>query len=309
MVRFGAERLEVSGRFGDERGLNIQSAITLQRGGKKHVSYNGKRMPRQADYVGKFPIVVFSPESHRVTSGSPGERRRFIDMLLCQGSAAYLADLQEYSRILRQRNAVLAARNRINDEPLLTVWDEALVEAGSRIITARAHFFQTISARTGEIYRRVDTAGGGLRLIYESQIGEGANVRETFSKLLGQRRNADWRRGQTSVGPHRDDMAILIGKVNLRSYGSRGEHKSVLMALKLIEAEYLHEKKQTAPMVIMDDLFSELDEERARRSVELFAESSQLFVSSIKKPEVSPVPHDLFLEIENGTIISEKRQG
>jgi DNA replication and repair protein RecF len=134
LVKTGEKFFEVSGTFVDERGLSAKAGIGFQKGGAKQIVHNGKRQQRQADYVGKFPIVVFSPESHRITGGSPSERRRFIDMLLCQGSPAYLADLQDYSRTLRQRNALLAAGNRSRDEQQLASWDERMAGAGASIV-------------------------------------------------------------------------------------------------------------------------------------------------------------------------------
>jgi DNA replication and repair protein RecF len=304
LLRDGTERFEVSGTFVDERELNTRGIITFQKGGAKQIAYNGKRLQRQAEYVGKFPIVVFSPESHRITSGPPSERRRFIDMLLCQGSPAYLADLQDYGRILRQRNAVLSEGKRTRDDDMLTAWDEALVEAGARIVNARAQFFNLIDQDARETYRRVDERGSELRVLYESRIVSGKEAGRNFLEQLKQQRAADWQRGLTTIGPHRDDVAFYIGEANLRVYGSRGEHKSVLMALKLIEAQYLREKKNTSPIVILDDFFSELDAERAQRCLALFGEGCQLMVSGVNAPKVDRRSDDMFVEIDKGRIIN-----
>jgi len=307
LVKNDADFFEVHGTFVDERGLSTKAGIGFQKGGAKHIVHNGKRQQRQADYVGKFPIVVFSPESHRITSGPPSERRRYIDMLLCQGSPAYLADLQEYTRKLRQRNALLAAGERSREEQMLVVWDEAIAEVGARIVNARAQFFENAAERAGEIYRRVDEKKSDLRVLYESRIEPREEAKKKFMELLKQKRVIDWQRGQTTIGPHRDDMVIFIDQSDLRKYGSRGEHKSVLMTLKLLEAQYLLEKKNTAPMVVLDDLFSELDDGRAQRCLSMFSDSCQLFVSSVGKPEVEKNERDIFFEIENGEVINNRR--
>lgn len=307
LVKDGAAFFETSGTFVDERGLSIRAGIGLQKGGTKQIIYNGKKQQRQADYVGKFPIVVFSPESHRITSGPPSERRRFVDMLLCQGSPAYLADLQEYSRILRQRNAVLTAGSRNRDDQMLAVWDETLADAGARLANARALFFESIAESTRDIYRRVDEEKGELRLVYESQVAPGLNAKQDFAGLLKQKRAADWHRGQTTAGPHRDDVAIFIDGSDLRKFGSRGEHKSVLMTLKVLEAQFLLDKKNTNPIVVLDDLFSELDEGRARRCLASFSGISQMFVSSISAPQVEEKEGDAFFEIDDGRVVNTRR--
>lgn len=307
VLRFGSEQFEVSGTFVDERGLRTKASITFQKAGKKQIGYNGKWLQRQADLVGKLPIVFFSPESHRITSGPPNERRRFMDVLLCQGSPAYLSDLQEYSRILRQRNALLATRRSPQEDEMLAVWDEAISEVGARIVNARAQFFDAVSTPAHEIYQQVDSSGGRLKLEYRSQVEAGDEARESFRDILQQRRTVDWQRAQTTSGPHRDDMDIFISEVNLRAHGSRGEHKSVLMALKLIEAQYLQQQRDTTPMVILDDLFSELDEKRAQRCLDLFTDFCQLFVSSVAPPQVTPQAEDLFIEIKSGAVVNSRQ--
>jgi len=307
LVKRDADFFEVSGSFIDEQGLGTRGGIVYQKGGAKHVVHNGKRQQRHAEYVGKFPIVVFSPESHRITSGPPGERRRFIDTLLCQGSPAYLADLQEYSRILRQRNAVLADGRRGQEESILAVWDETMAAVGARLVNTRAQFFDAARETARQIYRRVDEKQGDLRIEYESRIAPGAQAGVNFMELLKERRTIDWQRGQTTVGPHRDDIAIFIDGADLRKFGSRGEHKSVLMTLKVLEAQYLLEKKKTSPLIILDDLFSELDDGRAQRSLSLLSGGSQLFVSSVSAPMVEESKGDKFFEIENGEVIGRRR--
>lgn len=307
LVRLGAAGYQISGTFVDERGLQTKASVRFHKAGRKEIGHNGKRLSRQADLVGKVPIVIFSPESHRITSGPPNERRRFMDMLLSQSSPAYLSDLQEYGRILRQRNAVLAAKRNQIEEDELAAWDAALAGVGARIVQARALLFDAIREQAQEIYGRVDASTTGrLKLVYQSQMAPGADAREQFLELLQRRRDADWRRTQTTSGPHRDDIGIFLGDVDLRHYGSRGEHKSVLLALKLLEAQYLKQMKDTAALVILDDLFSELDEQRCRRCLDLFAGFCQLFVSSVVAPAPSRRSDDLLVEIRNGSILNTR---
>jgi len=300
LVGFQGDRFTVSGTLVNERHQPVTAAISYERHGRKQIAYHGKRLQRHADLVGKLPIVVFSPESHRITSGPPAERRRFMDVLLSQGSPAYLADLQEYSRVLRQRNAILGARRTPGADEELAAWDESLAESGARIVNSRAAFFIEVANAITGIYRRVDSAGGALRLRYHGAVEPGDQARQALRDLLQHKRAVDWLRAQTTKGPHRDDVDIMIGDCSLRAYGSRGEHKSVLIALKLMETEYLRQRRDTAPMVIMDDLFSELDPQRAVCCLELFSEQGQLFVSSVTAPSVQSQPDDLVLEIDNG---------
>jgi len=287
LLRFDADTGEAAGEYLDELGTEHLVAIVYRREQAKQISLDRKRLNSHAALVGKFPLVLFSPESHRITAGGPAERRRFVDVLLSQGSHVYLADLQEYHRILRQRNALLTQlyRNDANTaNRTLTAWDESLALYGCKIIQARYQFVQENSALLQQAYAHIAASSHLLQFAYRSQF-DSLRIDEItppkFIERLGEYRMREKQRGQTLVGPHRDDLALSINGADLRRFGSRGEHKSALMALKMMETEYLKQKLNTAPIILLDDLISELDENRARQCVQYFSGRGQLFISAV----------------------------
>jgi len=283
LLRFGADTAEVAGEYVDELGTEHLLTIVYRRDQAKQISLDRKRLNSHAALVGKFPIVLFSPESHRITAGAPAERRRFVDVLLSQGSAIYLADLQEYNRVLRQRNALLAEFTNTTDRTL-AAWDESLALYGCKIVQARYQFVQENSEILQQVYARISASSQSLQLAYRSQFDTlriDEMTPQQFLARLDEYRGREKQRGQTLVGPHRDDLELSIDGVDLRRFGSRGEHKSAIMALKMMETEYLKRRLNTAPIILLDDLISELDETRTRQCVQYFSGRGQLFISAV----------------------------
>jgi DNA replication and repair protein RecF len=318
LLKFGAERFEISGEYVDERGAEHCVAVHCQRQAGpralllKQISLDRKRLQSHAALVGKFPLVLFSPECHRVTAGPPAERRRFLDVLLSQGSSIYLADLQEYNRILRQRNALLAqpqdAGAKATDR-MLAAWDESLALYGCKIIQARHRFALDSVEFLQQAYEHISASSHSLQFVYRSQfdaaLGEpDAITPPRFMERLAEQRRREAQRGQTLIGPHRDDLEVMINGADLRRFGSRGEHKSVLMALKMLEAEYLKKKLDTAPIILLDDLTSELDETRSRLCLEHFTGRGQLFVSAVSLRDELPSLDTAKFQIQAGNVVT-----
>jgi DNA replication and repair protein RecF len=317
LVQFGADSFEITGEYIDERGAVHIVTIYYQRGSgskaksSKQISLDRKRLQNHAALVGKIPIVFFSPENHRVTAGPPAERRRFMDVLLSQGSPIYLADLQEYNRILRQRNALLAQLQNAGakaTDRMLAAWDESLALYGCKILQARYRFVQESVEFLQQAYEYISASSHSLQFAYRSQfdalIGEpDAITPQRFKERLAEQRIREKQHGQTLIGPHRDDLELTIDDIDLRRFGSRGEHKSVLMALKMLEAEYLKKKLDTAPIILLDDLISELDETRSRQCLEHFTGRGQLFVSAVSLFNEPYLPDTAKFQIHAGNVV------
>lgn len=311
LLKFGADSFEVSGEYLDERGSEHVVTIYYQRELGKQISLDRKRLQRHAALVGKIPVVLFSPESHRLTAGPPAERRKFLDVLLSQGSSVYLSDLQEYNRILRQRNALLAQfYNNGADatDRMLAAWDESLALYGCKILQARYRFVQDSVEFLQQAYEYISASSHFLQFAYRSPFDALAGEPEAitpqcFMERLGEYWMREKQRGQTLVGPHRDDLELTIDEVDLRRFGSRGEHKSVLMALKMLETEYLKKKLDTAPIILLDDLISELDETRSRQCLEHFTGRGQLFVSAVSLMDEPPSPAVAKFQVQAGNVV------
>lgn len=311
LLQVGAESFEVTGEYVDEHHTEHVLAIYYRQSQGKQISLDRKRLTRYAVVVGKFPIVLFSPESHRITAGPPAERRRFMDVLLSQGSSVYLADLQEYQRVLRQRNALLLqARSfqTITTDRTLAAWDESLALYGCKIIQARYQFVQQNAEFLQRAYEDISASPHSLQLAYKSQLNAEHVSVEIFLKRLGEQRMKERQRAQTVVGPHRDDLELFINGVDLKRFGSRGEHKSALLALKMMEAEYLKRRLHTAPIILLDDLFSELDEARGERCAAFFLGRGQIFVSAVSAIPKIAAEHRAIFRIHNGRCYAEENE-
>lgn len=278
LVRLGSEGYEISGEFVDELQVRHVTVICYDNRQGKTVSLDRKHVP-STSWVGKFPIVHFSPECHKITGGPPAERRRFVDLLLCQSSPAYLADLLEYNRVLRQRNALLAQPEN-NSASNLVAWSQALAIYGCRITTARHKFVKEYEEILLQSYQHISGSTLPFQLAYRTQFPSEEITTERFLQLLQAARAHEERRKRTQVGPHFDDFVFEIDGKDLRKYGSRGEQKSALIALKLAETVYLKTRTGTAPIILLDDLASELDANRMCSTRDYFYGCGQLLITS-----------------------------
>jgi DNA replication and repair protein RecF len=254
---------------------------------QKTVSVNGVRAESMASVIGRFPVVVLAPEHAKITTGSPGERRRFIDLVLSQFSRAYLEELLEYRRVLRQRNRILGEARAEGRDPArsLEPWTESLAAYGARIVVRRMEFVGSFVPYVQHAHAAV--AGGAElpTLLYASGAGTASgqtaeDVRLRMSEELRRRVGEERQRGMTLVGPHRDDLQFLLDGVQVQTYASQGQHKTLLVALKIAECLYLRERSEEPPALLLDDLFGELDPERSRRILEMVSGLGQTVITA-----------------------------
>ncbi len=278
LMRLGGERYEITGEFIDKLGVRHYATVCNDAHAGKQSSIDRKRLTSR-QWVGAFPVVLFSPESHKITSGPPAERRRFVDMLLCQSSPAYLADLIEYNRVLRQRNTLLAVSATASKD--FTVWSQALAAYGCRVVAARFQLIDEYAQTLHQAYAKIAGSPSPFRVFYRTRFEPTQTTPEVFLQRLQDARQYEERRRRTLIGPHVDDFEFAIGGKELRQFGSRGEQKTALMALKWAEAEYLKTKTGIAPMILIDDLPSELDTDRLQHAIDRFTGNGQLFITSI----------------------------
>ncbi|MBI1803340.1 MAG: DNA replication/repair protein RecF [Ignavibacteria bacterium] len=287
-VMFGQDVFEIDGVLIADQGHVYRIRIAYQQStGEKLFSINQQHTEPLSCVIGKFPIVISSPEHAPITSEGPVERRRFVDFVISQSSPIYFETLLEYRRVLKQRNKILldAKLSKRDPGPLLLPWDEQLVRYGSYLMMRRGKFIEEFQQFISSAYHQLVGREEEPTIEYlpVSRIDE-TRSEEGFQTLLQTQLRAkgveEKRTGSTLVGPHRDEFLLKINGRELRKFASQGQHKTFLVALKIGEFFYLKDRCQETPIMLLDDIFSELDEHRAKRLLSLVGELSQTFITS-----------------------------
>ena len=256
MIRFGHKEAYAGVTTDDGSRINVR----LSRDGKKRAVINGAPVRRLGDLFGNLLTVVFSPEDLKLIKSGPGERRRFMDIELCQINRAYYLELQQYYRALRQRNNLLRdLRRRGAAAETLPVWDRQLAEYGRRIYNSRAAFLELLNPIASEIHSRITAQKETLSIRYAPNAQPSA-----LEEMLTKNREKDIAQGSTSVGIHRDDLIFSINGADCRSYGSQGQQRTASLSAKLAEVRFIRKHKRHDPVLLLDDVLSELDGDRQR---------------------------------------------
>jgi DNA replication and repair protein RecF len=255
MVRFGAAQALVRARV---EKLETQRMLEVQLSpGHKTARVDGKGA-RATDYFGGFNVVLFAPEDLRLPKGPPAGRRRFMDRAVWNAHPAYLGEVQTYERVLKSRNAVLRDGG---PDAMLEVYDEQLARAAVAIVTRRRALIDDLGPRVRAAFERVTQTGLSLGISYETALDISDIEHSLKEKLIADRRR-DLARGATSSGPHVDDLGLVLDGKPARLYASQGQLRAIVLALKIAEIEFLRDKLSDAPVLLLDDVSSELDPTR-----------------------------------------------
>ena len=233
--------------------------MILRENGKKELKINGETYGRFSDHIGKFPVVVVAPDDSVIFTGGSEERRKWLDTLLSQINPAYLHQLIRYNRLLTQRNSLLKQffESGKRDVGLLEVIDAQIVESGQFIFSARRDFLEIVLPEITDGYKELAGREDGLRISYESQLSE-----RSFSELLILNRERDMIAMRTTGGIHRDEIAFSLQEQPFRHLASQGQRKTALFALKIAEFKMIQKYTTNPPLLLLDDVFEKLDEER-----------------------------------------------
>lgn len=263
LIKWGKEEALVRVRVRKDVGAD---EITLRLGKEKRIQINGLPITRIGELMGVLKTVLFSPDELKIVKEGPGERRRFMDIALCQLSKAYFYALSRYNKILAQRNKLLKSNNPTDEA--VEVWDMQLVREGARVVKTRRGFVERLLPLAADIHADL-TGGEKLELSYEGVTGNSVDeIAADFAAALAKSRARDRQFAVTHVGPQRDDLAIAADGVDLRSYGSQGQQRSAALSLKLAEMELLKQESGEYPVLLLDDVLSELDEKRQSKLLE-----------------------------------------
>lgn len=257
MIRFGEEEAHLK-TVVVRGGREYQIDMHLKKNRAKGIAIDKIPIKKASELFGILNIVFFSPEDLNIIKNGPAERRRFLDSELCQLDRIYLADLTNYNKILAQRNKLLKDmiyRPSLSDT--LPVWDMQLIETGKKIIRRRKQFVDELREIVSDIHYRISGWKEELFLKYEPNIDD-----IFFEDELSRVKEKDKKLCQTSVGPHRDDLLFSIGDVDIRKYGSQGQQRTSALSLKLSEIELVRKSISDTPVLLLDDVLSELDSSR-----------------------------------------------
>lgn len=282
LINLGETEGRIKGEIESDSGLN-EVHITLTKGGKT-VRLNGKVIYDVTKFIGRFNVVTFLPSDLRLVKGTPQDRRRYLDALICSLKPEHLRDLRLYIRALTQRNASLI-RGRTAEA--LDVWDEKIVEIGGRILRRRINLIQRLGPELEKNYRLISGLSSDIKIIYRSSFKLGGDIEEELRSELKSRLPQDKRRGITSVGPHRDIPGFTIDGKDASVFASQGEVKTIALALKASEIALISSILERTPILLLDDITSELDEKR-RKFLLMFLEgfSGQVFVTATSSGEI-----------------------
>lgn len=257
MIRFGEEEAHLKTVVA-RGGREYQIDMHLKKNRAKGIAIDKIPIKKASELFGILNIVFFSPEDLNIIKNGPAERRRFLDSELCQLDRIYLADLTNYNKILAQRNKLLKDmiyRPGLSDT--LPVWDMQLIETGKKIIRRRKQFVDELREIVSDIHYRISGGKEELFLKYEPNIDD-----IFFEDELNRAKEKDKKLCQTSVGPHRDDLLFSIGDIDIRKYGSQGQQRTSALSLKLSEIELVRKSISDTPVLLLDDVLSELDSSR-----------------------------------------------
>ena len=262
-----------------KEGVSREVTLLIEKEGKK-VRVDRKSLERLSDFFGCLNVVVFSPEELVMVKGQPDMRRRYLDRAVFASDSGYLSLHHDYSQILKNRNALL--RSGASDG--LDIWSDRLVESGTKLVAGRLPWLQGIRELLQEFHEGIAGNGAEVDLLYRSVPGGNSTPQEysrNFRKNLERLADEERRRGVTLAGPHRDDLEFLLTGRLLKLHGSQGEQRSFILALKMAEIEHLHRLHGDPPVLLLDDMTSELDSQRNRNLLRfLEAKQMQVFVTT-----------------------------
>lgn len=287
--------------------IKLRSIDPAQKSGdRKQVFIDRQRAERAGGLMGVLNVVMFSPEDLALVKNAPSERRRFMDMELCQLKPAYYMQAAAYNAALRQRNALIkeAFANPI-DPDMLDMWNAQLARTGAQVMRQRLEFMDKLSTVASDMHRRLTNGREQLFAYYDPNVPFEDNAEYAIYDALEASRDEDLRRGFTSRGPHRDDIGLKLGETDVRVYGSQGQQRTAALSLKLSELALMREAVGESPVLLLDDVLSELDESRRKALMELAFDCQCLMTSTAAESFDFGGKAPALFRVKNGSIIKE----
>lgn len=288
----------------EKNGEDSEVYCGLKRNAKKIFKRNKKEYARLSEHIGLYPLVMISPNDTELINGSAESRRRFLDGVISQYDKVYLDRLVAYNQVLKQRNALLKhfAESHQFDSETLDIWDEQLILHGREIITVRTSFLKQFVPLFNRYYEFISNSREQVSLDYINSLAE-----RDFKTVLLTNLSRDRALQYTSAGPHRDDLEFTFNAFSLKKFASQGQQKSYLLALKLAQFEFIKDKKLTKPLLLLDDVYDKLDEDRFTKLLEMVSGDAfgQVFITDTHPDRMNEllnqrnIAHKIFLVSDN----------
>ena len=302
LIRTDAESAAVQ-LFVERRDGTHEVGVRIFNGPRKRklLRINGKNATRMGDLIGHATCVIFSPEDLSLVRDGPAVRRKYMDMLLSQLQRAYFYALQTFSTALRQRNALLKDIAAGGSQSQLTVWDEQLARSAAPLIRLRHQAAQRLDALAHQHYQEISARDGeAFRLAYQTTLSP-EDPEEDMLRQLRERREEELRRVTTVVGPHRDDLILTLAGQSLQAFGSQGQARTAALALKLSAFDLLSESQQEPPLLLLDDVLSELDPLRRQRLIE-HVKNAQVLLTCTDRSDFVGADPSCVLEVRDANV-------
>lgn len=298
MIRFGQEEAHIEAVI-DKKGVPFEIDIHLKNNSPKGVAINKMPIRRAIELFGIVNIVFFSPEDLNIIKNGPSERRKFIDLELSQLDKVYLSDLTNYNRIVNQRNKLLKdVYDRKDLMETLDIWDLQLVNYGKKIIDRRNQFIVELNEIVGKVHEQLTGGKEHLQIYYEPSVSS-----MDFETNLKKNREKDIRMKSTSVGPHRDDICFMADGLDIRKFGSQGQQRTAALSLKLSEIEIVKKVINDTPILLLDDVLSELDKHRQNYLLDSISDIQTLITCTGLDDFVNNRFHiNKIMHVENGKV-------
>lgn len=303
-IKHDSDFFSIHGTF-DKNGSSADTvACILKRNHKKQFILNDKEYDRLSDHIGLYPLVMISPYDRDLINEGSDARRRYIDSVISQFNKLYLDDLINYNKVLLQRNILLKrfAEQNYYDKASLEIWDEQIVKLGEKIYSVRKKFIEAFSPLFQQYFDFISSSREKVSIAYESKQHE-----RPLSELLAMSVDRDRALRYTTAGVHKDDLLFTINGYPVKQYGSQGQQKSYVIAVKLAQFEYTRNIKGFKPILLLDDIFDKLDSTRVKQIIELVNKNNfgQVFITDTQKERIE----NIFLEVNTEHKIFQINQG
>lgn len=285
--------------YGKKSDGNFNIEIIISKSEQKKIFLNGLVVNKVSEILGCLNAVYFSPDSLKLIKEAPFDRRRFLDIDLSQLYKSYCASLIRYNKILLQRNNLLKTNSMAALEDILAAWDPQLIKEGSFLVKKRHDFISELNPYIKEAHSFLTSNCEEIDVFYQTDLNL-KDIEQSYSELLQKNINKDFNLKYTSIGPHRDDIKITLNTIDVKTFASQGQQRTAALSLKLAEIYYFFKITGEYPILLLDDVLSELDENRQQRLIEYVKKTQCILTATHKEPALKTTFDYSLFSVESG---------